>query len=188
MGFFDKMKTQASTLGRSINDTTAKLSSDFFVASRENAKLTSIKAEIDSIEGDLQIAYNEIGKKYVEHISTTGEYFEIGVQDTIKRIEPKLDRKQILEKEAIEIQKMLKDQLVMQEKATFQREYDETKEKLYKALKMDIISESEYSNKLAIAKEKLDNFDEIRRIKKQCEMELITKDEMDEKLSSLGIN
>lgn len=188
MGFFDKVKTQASNVGSSIGNIGSKVTGDVLTSSKENAKLIAIKAEIDSIQGELEVAYKDIGKKYVEHIAKSGEYFEIGVSDTLKYIEPKLDKKQKLENEAIEIEKSLKDQLVMQEKAIFQREFDEIKEKLDKARKMDIMTESEYNEKLSKAKTKLEHFDQIRKIKKQFDMSLITKEEMNIKLSELGVN
>ena len=187
MGFFGKLKTQASSIGNSIGDAGSKLSGDILTSSKENAKLIAIKGEIASIDGNLDIAYKEIGKKYVEHIAKTGEYFEIGVKDTLKHIEPKLEKKEELENELIEIEKKLKDQLIMQEKAIFQKEFDEEKGNLDKALKMDIISEDDYKAKLLIIQSKLDNFEEIRKVKKQYEMELITEEELEEKLSLLGV-
>ena len=186
MGFFNKIKTQASSIGNSISDSVGQVSGDALTASKENAKLIAIKAEIASIDGNLEIAYKEIGKKYVEHLAKTGEYFEIGVKNTLMQIEPKLEQKEKLENELIEIEKMLKDQLIMQEKAQFQREFDEEKAKLDKAYKMDVISKDEYDTKLAKIQTKLNNFEEIRKIKKQYEMELISEQEMKQKLASLG--
>lgn len=188
MGFFNKVKTQASSLGTSIGTMGSKITGDVVTSSKENTKLLAIKAELNSIEGELEVAYKEIGKKYIEHIVKSEQYVEIGVKETLNYIEPKLDRKQELENEAIEIEKTLKDQLVMQEKAIFQKEFDEEKEKLDKALKMDILSESEYNEKLSKAKSKLANFDQIRKIKKQFDMDLITKEEMNIKLSELEGN
>ena len=186
MGFFNKIKTQASSIGNSISDSVGQVSGDALTASKENAKLIAIKAEIASIDGNLEIAYKEIGKKYVEHVAQTGEIFEIGVKDTLMQIEPKLDKKEELENELIEIEKMLKDQLIMQEKAQYQREFDEEKAKLDKAYKMDVISKDEYDKKLAKIQSKLNNFEEIRRVKKQYEMELISEKEMNQKLAALG--
>jgi hypothetical protein len=187
MGFFDKIKTQASNMGNAVENTVAQISGDTLTASKENVKIVAIKGEIASINGDLEIAYKEIGKKYVEHVASTGEYFEIGVKSTMTQIEPKLEKKEKLENELIEIEKMLKDQLLMQEKASFQREFDEEKSKLDKAYKMDVISEDDYKTRLAKAQLKLDNFEEIRRVKKQYEMDLITKNEMNMKLTALGV-
>jgi len=186
MGFFNKMKTQASNIGNAVGDTLGQVAGNTVVSSKENAKLVGIKSEIASIDGELEIAYKEIGKKYIDHVANTGEYFEIGVKNILEQIDPKLTKKEELESELIEIEKKLHDQLIMQEKAIFQREFDEEKAKLDKAYKMDIISKDEYEAKLSKAKAKLDNFEEIRKVKKQYEMNLITEEEMNKKLSLLG--
>ena len=75
----------------------------------------------------------------------------------------------------------------MEEKAIFQKEYDQEKDKLEKAVKLDVISVAEKEQKLAKARLKLDNFDTIRKVKKQYEMSLISKDELNEKLAALGV-
>lgn len=187
MGFFNKIKTHASSIGSNISDTTSKLSGDIFTATKDNAQLVAIKAEISSIEGQLSIGYQAIGKKYVENLlSNEGKDVEVVLEETLNSLEPLLAKKIGLENEAIEIEKCLKDQIILQEKSIFQKEYDSKKEKLDKALKMDVLSKDEHVAKLAQAKLKLDNFDNIRKLKKQKEMDLITQDELTEKLTALG--
>ena len=73
-----------------------------------------------------------------------------------------------------------------EEKDIFQREFDAEKSKLDKALKMDVISQEEYNEKLSKESLKLENFDQIRKVKKQYEMDLISKEEMTSKLLVLG--
>ncbi|NRD73688.1 hypothetical protein HQQ94_10640 [Shewanella sp. VB17] len=187
MGFFNKIKTQANTIGTNISDSTAKLGGDIFTSTKDNAKLIAIKAKISSIEGQLHIGYQGIGKKYVENLmNNEGKKVEDVLADTLSSIEPLLEKKITLENEAIEIEKSLKDQIKLQEKAIFQKEYDSEKEKLDRALKMEIISEDDHERRLGNAKRKLDNFDTIRKLKKQHEMKLITEDELTAKLISLG--
>jgi len=188
MGFFDKVKTHATSISNSISDGVSKVGGDSITAGKENAKLLGLKSEISSIDGQLEIAYTQIGKRYIELLAQTGEYIDIGVSDIIKTIEPKLDKKKELEDEIIEIEKKLKDQLIMEEKEIYQREFEEEKQKLTKALKMDLLTEEEYNIKLQKAKIKLDNFDKIRKIEKQYEMEIITEEERDEALKELGVN
>lgn len=50
---------------------------------------------------------------------------------------------------------------------------------------MDVISQSDYDVKLAIIKKKLDNFEEIRRVQQQYDMDLITKEEKEAKIKAL---
>ncbi|MGO2331859.1 MAG: hypothetical protein ACTH59_09600 [Pseudoalteromonas nigrifaciens] len=187
MGLFNKIKTQASTIGSNISDSTSKLGSDIATSAKENAKLSAIRTEITSIEGQLNIGYKDIGKKYVENLlANQGENVEVTLQEPLARIEPLLEKKIELEDEAIEIEKKIKDQIIIQEKAIFQKEYDQEKEKLEKAVKLDVLSKEEMEEKLAKARLKLDNFDNIRKLKKQEEMGLITKTELAEKLAAFG--
>ena len=166
MGLFNKIKTQASTIGSNISDSTSKLGSDIATSAKENAKLSAIRAEITSIEGQLNIGYKDIGKKYVENLlANQGENVEVTLQEPLARIEPLLEKKIELEDEAIEIEKKIKDQIIIQEKAIFQKEYDQEKEKLEKAVKLDVLSKEEMEEKLAKARLKLDNFDSIRSLK-----------------------
>ncbi|MDK9683685.1 hypothetical protein [Pseudoalteromonas shioyasakiensis] len=53
-------------------------------------------------------------------------------------------------------------------------------------MKLDVLTEKEMQEKLAKAQLKLDNFENIRKAKKQYDMKLISKDELNEKLSSFG--
>ncbi|WP_298768822.1 hypothetical protein [uncultured Shewanella sp.] len=186
MSFLNKMKAQVTNLGDGVSSTTSKLAGNVLTSSKENSKLVAIKGEIASIDGDLEFAYKAIGKKYIEHVAKTGHSFEFGVQDTLIQIAPKLDKKAQLENEAIEIEKALKDQLLMQEKAAFQSEFDEEQAKLDKALKMDVISKAEHTEKLLKAKKRVDNFIDIRKIEKQYEMDLISKDEKEERIALLS--
>ena len=50
---------------------------------------------------------------------------------------------------------------------------------------MDVITQDEYNFKLSIAKKKVDNFDEIRRIEQQFDMGIITKEEKNSKIDAL---
>lgn len=186
MSFFDKVKEQASNLGNSISNATSKLSDEIF-SSNENEKLIAIRAELDSIENELSLAYAEIGKRYVESSAASNKNHKIEIADTLKRIKPKLSRKQELEDEIVNIEKSLKDQFVMQEKTLIQNKFNDEKNKLDKALKLEVISQAEYKEKLKRARVKLDNFDEIRKIEKQFDMKLITEEEMKSKLTELGI-
>jgi len=186
MGLFDKVKTQASTLSSGLGDAASKIGGDVISSSKENAKLAAIKADIASIEGQLDLAYKEIGKKYIDNLLAGGDSFESDIKATLAYIEPSLEKKIALEDESIEIEKALKDQILMQEKDIFQREFDAEKSKLDKALKMDVISQEEYNEKLSKESLKLENFDQIRKVKKQYEMDLISKEEMTSKLLVLG--
>ncbi|WP_462165343.1 hypothetical protein [Pseudoalteromonas sp. GB43] len=54
-------------------------------------------------------------------------------------------------------------------------------------MKLDVLTEKEMQDKLARAQLKLDNFDNIRKVKKQYDMQLISKEELNEKLAAFGV-
>ena len=59
------------------------------------------------------------------------------------------------------------------------------KEKLDRALQLDILSEEEYEAKLETATRKLNNHDTLRKIRMQYEMGIISKEEQDEKIRAI---
>ena len=98
----------------------------------------------------------------------------------------KLARKEELEKEqSLEIQKRLKDQEVLRAKNKLIAEFEIEKEKLDKALAMDIISQSEYNSKINKFRAKIDYFEDIRKIEAQYDMGIITLDEKNNKISKI---
>ena len=186
MGLFDKVKTVASAVGSAAGDAAANVGGNALTSAKENAKLVALKGEIAAIDSQLDIAYTQIGKKYVEQAAKTGDVSDIGVMDILTGIEPKMNKKTTLEDEIIQIEKELKDQLLMTEKANAQRSFDDEKNKFDKALKMDVMSQDEYDTNMAKAQKKLDNFDAIRRLKQQLSMDIITKSDFEDKMAELG--
>lgn len=85
----------------------------------------------------------------------------------------------------VELEKRMKQNAALREKAKVQEEFEEEKTKLDRALAMDVITQDEYNFKLSIAKKKVDNFDEIRRIEQQFDMGIITKEEKNSKIDAL---
>jgi len=178
-----KAVTKATTesLSKAANDAISIV----VTASKENAKLNNIKTEIISINSDLDAAYKQIGEKYAEYVLKTKEMPGIDVSNILKFMEPKLEKKGELEKELIEIEKRLKDQVIFQEKSQLEEQFKLQKESLDKALAMNIISEQEYDEKLMNFRKKIDNFEAIRNIKKQYELGIISYEELQSKLQDL---
>lgn len=109
----------------------------------------------------------------------------IDASDLLKLMDPKMTKKQELEQKIIELEKEISTKNVLREKQLVEEEYLAEKVKLDRALAMDVISQSDYDVRLAIAKKKVDNFEEIRRVKQQADMNLITKEERDAKIKAL---
>ena len=50
---------------------------------------------------------------------------------------------------------------------------------------MVVITQDEYNFKISVARKRVDNFEEIRRIEQQCEMGIITQEEKNARISEL---
>lgn len=185
MGFFDKALKTAQNIGDSIATSAVKAGSSAGVAAQDNAELNSLKMQLNVIEQELNAAYAQIGKKYVDYVSETGDMGGLDVTDLLTMMDPKLTRKQELETQLIELEKRMKQNAVLREKAKAEQEFQEEKTKLDRALAMDVISQDEYNYKISVAKKKVDNFEEIRRIEQQCEMGIITQEEKNAKIEAL---
>lgn len=185
MGLFDKVAKTASNIGGSVAKAAANVGSTASVAVQEQNELMAIKTQINVIDQELNSSYIQIGRKYVEYVIESGDMPGIDVSDVLKLIDPKLTKKQELEKQLIELEKEIKAKNVLREKQHYEEEYLAEKAKLDKALAMDVISQDDYDVKLAIAKKKVDNFEAIRKIEQQAEMGLITNEEKAQKIAQL---
>lgn len=69
---------------------------------KEKTEIAPIKAEIISIEMDLDRAYKVIGKKYVEYASKN-HHEDIGVNNLLLTLKPLKEKKKDLEEEILKI-------------------------------------------------------------------------------------
>jgi hypothetical protein len=182
MGLFDNLRTVTK---ESISKAATNAVSTVITASKENAKISNIKTELAAINGELDAAYKQIGEKYVEYVLATNQMPGIDVKNILKLMEPKFEKQNELQTELIEIEKRLKDQVIMQEKAQLEDEYKRQKENLDRAKAMEVISEDEYNLKIQQFRRKIDNFEAIRNVKKQYELGIISYEELQLKLSDL---
>ena len=84
-----------------------------------------------------------------------------------------------------EVEKRAKQNALIREKTKAEEAFEQEKGVLDKALSMEILSKEEYEQKLNIARKKVENFEEIKKIEQQFEMGIITKEEKDEKINAL---
>lgn len=185
MGFFDKVAKTASNVGSSVAKGAANVGSSAAVAAQEQSELISLKSQVNVIEQELAASYVQVGRKYVEYVASSGEMPGIDISDILKLIDPKMTKKQELEQKIIQLEKEIKQKNVLREKQMVEEEFLAEKNKLDKALGMDVISQEEYDEKIALARKKVDNFEAIRRIEQQADMGLITKAEKQEKINAL---
>lgn len=90
-----------------------------------------------------------------------------------------------LEKRVIQLEKEIKQKDILRAKEKVEEEFIAEKAKFDKALGMELLTQEEYDEKIAIARKKIDNFEEIRRVEQQAEMGLITAEEKATKLKAL---
>ncbi len=185
MGMFDKALKTAKGIGNSVSGTVANVGSSVGVSAQDNSEIAGLKMQINVIEQELDAAYLQVGKRYIDYVIKSGDIGGIEVTDILTMMEPKLERKQELETQLMEVEKRMKQNDILREKATAQQEFDKEKANLDKALGMDVISQDEYNAKLSIAQKKLDNFEQIRKVEQQYEMKIITKEERNERIKAL---
>ena len=185
MGMFDKIQKVASGAASSVSKTAGKIGSNVTTASQEQAELVSLRSQINVINQELDAAYVQIGRKYVDYVVASGEMPGIDVSDILKLMDPKLTKKNELEQKIIQLEKEIKQKDVMREKAAAEEAFLAEKQKLDRALGMDLLTQEEYDEKIASARKKVDNFEQIRRVEQQAEMGLITQEEKAAKLKEL---
>ncbi len=185
MGMFDKLQKTAKSVGSTVSKTAGKVGSNAAVATQEQSELVSLRSQINVINQELDSAYTQIGRKFVEYVVETNEMPGIDVSDILKMIDPKLTKKNELEQKIIELEKEIKQKNVVREKAAAEEEFLAQKQKLDKALGMDLLTQEEYDEKIAVARKRVDNFEAIRKIEQQAELGLITKEEKAEKIKEL---
>lgn len=185
MGVFDKALKTAKGIGNSVTGAVVNAGSSVGTAAQDNSEIASLKMQINTIEKELDAAYLQVGKKYIDYVIKSGDTGGIDVTDILTMMEPKLDRKQELEAQLIEVEKRVKQNDILREKANAQQEFEAEKAKLDKALGMDVISQDEYDAKLSVAQKKFDNFEQIRKVEQQYEMNIITKEERNERIKAL---
>lgn len=181
MSFFNNIKVMKD----SISKTATNIGNNIATVSAEQANLSKINKEISTINSEIDSACTQIGKKFLEYVLETNEMPGIDVSDILKMLDPKMSRKAELEKEIIEIQKRLKDNMILQEKRKVEEDFILEKEKLDKALVMDLISQEEYNEKINNSRKILDNFEEIKKIEQQYEFGIITVEEKNQKINSI---
>ena len=185
MGLFDKVTKTAATIGQSTLNSAAKVGSNVGVAAQDQSELAGLKMQLNAVNQELDASYVQVGRKYVDYVIASGQMPGVDVSSILKLMEPKLEQKQALQAKIVALEKKIKDQNILREREMAEAEFLREKDKLDKALQMDVLSQADYDLKVAAARRKLDNFEEIKRVEKQYEMKLITREEFDAKMRAL---
>lgn len=181
MQFFNNMKFIKDSITKAANN----VANNITIINEEQANLDKINTEVETLNSEINAACSRIGRRFLEYVVETNEMPGIDISDILLVLDPKMKRKEELEKEVIEIQKRLKNQMIVQEKTMAEEDFRKEKLKLDKALAMDVLSNEEYNEKLNSARKKLDNFEQIKKIEQQCVLGIITEEERDRKINLL---
>lgn len=184
MGMLDWLKDSKNTMS-AIGGTVQKAVSDGYTKSQKESEIQKCQREITSINSDLDAAYAQIGRRFMERANRTHDMCGLDIRDVIRYMEPKEAKKAQLEQRIAELEKEKRETSVLREKEQAEAEYRAEKAKLDKALAMDVLRQSEYDERLAVARRRADNFDEIRRIDQQYDMKLISRQEHDDRIRYL---
>lgn len=187
MGFFSNLVKTGGSLASQVGTAVGKAVDKTGTYAKNAAEITSLKMELGSIEQEFEHLYMIVGKKYVDFLIETDADSVIDIEREMRTILPKLERKAELENKINELEKADKQNQIMEELHEAQEEYEKQKRKLDQALQMDVITQEEYNQKLLKFKNKVDNFQEIRRVQTQYDMGIIDKTEYKNKMRHLGV-
>ena len=177
MDLFDK----ATKVAKNMGDTAKTVGNSIYSSTKEQSELAGLNIQLSVIHKKLESEYAEIGKRYVDYVRECDADKTFEVEDIIEKIEPELEKLSEIQEKISQIEEQMHKNNEEKEKKKAQDAFQAEKAKLDKAMGMDIITESEYEEKLAQAQKKLDNYDMLRKIELQYQMDIITEEEYIEK-------
>lgn len=148
--------------------------------------IDEVKAEdtAETVDEEKEVSDEPAEDKVAEE-SDEDEEPVFDVSDFLTIIKQDQAKKKELENQLAEVEKRAKQNTLLREKTKAEESFEQEKGVLDKALAMEIISKEEYEQKLNIARKKVENFEEIKKIEQQFEMGIITKEEKDEKINAI---
>lgn len=155
-------------------------------ATEPSEVIDEVKAEdtAETIDEEKEVSEEPAEDKVAEE-SDEDEEPVFDVSDFLTIIKQDQAKKKELENQLAEVEKRAKQNTLLREKTKAEESFEQEKGVLDKALAMEIISKEEYEQKLNIARKKVENFEEIKKIEQQFEMGIITKEEKDEKINAI---
>ena len=179
----DEVKEEA------IDEVKAEAAAETVDEAKEEAAdetIDEVKAEdtAETIYEEKEVSEEPAEDKVAEE-SDEDEEPVFDVSDFLTIIKQDQAKKKELENQLAEVEKRAKQNTLLREKTKAEESFEQEKGVLDKALAMEIISKEEYEQKLNIARKKVENFEEIKKIEQQFEMGIITKEEKDEKINAI---
>ena len=175
--------------GEAIDEVKAEAAAETVDEAKEEAAdetIDEVKAEdtAETIDEEKEVSEEPAEDKVAEE-SDEDEEPVFDVSDFLTIIKQDQAKKKELENQLAEVEKRAKQNTLLREKTKAEESFEQEKGVLDKALAMEIISKEEYEQKLNIARKKVENFEEIKKIEQQFEMGIITKEEKDEKINAI---
>lgn len=179
----DEVKEEA------IDEVKAEAAAETVDEAKEEAPaetIDEVKAEdtAETIDEEKEVSEEPAEDKVAEE-SDEDEEPVFDVSDFLTIIKQDQAKKKELENQLAEVEKRAKQNTLLREKTKAEESFEQEKGVLDKALAMEIISKEEYEQKLNIARKKVENFEEIKKIEQQFEMGIITKEEKNEKINAI---
>lgn len=183
----DEVKAEAAA--EAIDEVKAEDADETVDEAKEEAPaetIDEVKAEdtAETIDEEKEVSEEPAEDKVAEE-SDEDEEPVFDVSDFLTIIKQDQAKKKELENQLAEVEKRAKQNTLLREKTKAEESFEQEKGVLDKALAMEIISKEEYEQKLNIARKKVENFEEIKKIEQQFEMGIITKEEKDEKINAI---
>ncbi len=185
MDLFDKATKVAKNVGDNVISSVKSVSNTIYNSTKEQSELAGLRVQAAVVKKRLNSYYTEIGERYVDYVIKGSAESAFNVDDIMEKVQAEIDELTDIQIQIADKEDVIKKSNLEKEKKKAEEEYEAVKAKLDKALSLDIITEKEYERKLAVAQRKLENFDELRKIKLQYEMDIITKEEYDQKVKAL---
>lgn len=181
--------TEATEPSEAIDEVKAEAAAETVDEAKEEAAdetIDEVKAEdtAETIDEEKEVSEEPAEDKVAEE-SDEDEEPVFDVSDFLTIIKQDQAKKKELENQLAEVEKRAKQNTLLREKTKAEESFEQEKGVLDKALAMEIISKEEYEQKLNIARKKVENFEEIKKIEQQFEMGIITKEEKDEKINAI---
>lgn len=186
MGFFKGLLSTGKTLGKNIGGALGDAANKTGVSAKIAFQISTLEMERGKLEKEYDDLCMNVGKKYIDYLLETGEVPSIDLNYEFNRIMPNLNRREEIDNEIAQLKATNMDNQHTEEFNRLQQEYFAQKRKLDQALRGGIITQDEYDEKISAYKSRVENFEEIQRIRAQYDMEIISKDEMKRKLRALG--
>lgn len=185
MDMFERTTKAVKEAKDSVIVSAKNIGTSIYSTSKEQSELAGMKVQKSVIEKRLKDSYAKIGKRYVEYMNTSNGDEAFDISDVLDEMQSDLDKlaeiEATLNEKEIEVKR--EEEEKRQKKAL--EEFEAKKSKLDKALELEIVTEEEYNEKMAIIQKRYDNYDKLRKIDLQLKMGIISEEEHTEKIRKI---